>query len=374
MIRMCLTLAVLLIPVAASAVTQDAVLVLAPSGDNSRNSEGDFVQLTDGRVLFVYTHFTKGTGDDFDGAYLAARESRDAGQTWTSEDKTLIPNEGNLNTMSVSLERLQNGDLALLYLRKNGRDDCRPYLRTSKDDAVSWSDPIPVADRVGYYVVNNDRLVQLKSGRLVVPTAIHAEVGAEFTGQGRAMCFLSDDSGSTWRRSDTTLSPPEDMKSGYQEPGVVELADGALLMLIRTSAGFLYESRSPDGGNTWSPAIATTLPSPVSPATVERIPDSGALLLLWNNHDGIAPTLQGKRTPLTAATSTDEGTTWTIVENLEDDPNGWYCYTAMECVGDHVLLAYCAGDRTQNNGLALTKLGRIPIAHFTKPSPNSAPE
>ena len=355
------------------ALTQDPVLVLAPSGDNSRNSEGDFIQLTDGRLLFIYTHFTAGTGSDFDSAYLAARESRDGGKTWTSDDTTLLPNEGGLNTMSVSLERLRNGAIALLYLRKNGHDDCQPYLRISKDETTTWSEPIPIADRIGYYVVNNDRLVQLKNGRLVVPTAIHAEDGADFTGQGRAMCFLSDDDGATWRRSDTTLTPPEDIKSGYQEPGVVELADASLLMLIRTSAGCLYESRSTDAGATWSPATPTPLKSPVSPATVERIPGTRTLLLLWNNHEDISEPLQGKRTPLTAAISTDEGATWNTLENLEDDPNGWYCYTAMECVGDHVLLAYCAGNRPQTNGLALTKLARIPIARFVKETSPSAP-
>lgn len=360
-----ITIALFVAACHAVAVSLDPVLILAPSGENSRNSEGDFVQLQDGRILFVYTHFTSGTGDDFDSAYLAARESRDGGATWSNHDVTVLPNEGGLNTMSVSLERLQNGDIALLYLRKNGHDDCRPYLRISADETQSWSEPIAVADRMGYYVVNNDRLVQHSSGRLLVPTAIHAEDGETFRGQGRAMCFLSDDNGATWRRSESTMTPPEDLASGYQEPGVVELADGTLLMLIRTSGGYLYESRSNDGGDAWSPAVPTELKSPVSPATVERIPGTATLLLLWNNHDGIDESLQGKRTPLTAAISTDEGASWIPVENLEDDPNGWYCYTAMECVVEHVLLAYCAGDRTQNNGLALTKLARIPLARLT---------
>jgi len=31
------------------------VLKLSPSGNNPRNSEGDFINLKDGRVLFVYS-------------------------------------------------------------------------------------------------------------------------------------------------------------------------------------------------------------------------------------------------------------------------------------------------------------------------------
>jgi Neuraminidase (sialidase) len=348
-----------------AATTQTPVLLLEPTGTNSRNSEGDFVQLADGRVLFVYTHFTAGTGDDFDSAYLASRESRDGGETWTPEDTEVLPNEGGLNTMSVSLERLPDGTIALFYLRKNGKDDCRPYLRISRDESATWSEPIAVSDKVGYYVVNNDRLVQLKRGRLVAPAAIHAEDGASFTGRGHAICFLSDDGGATWRRSVTMLTPPDSIASGYQEPGVVELADGTLLMLIRTSAGVLYRSRSTDGGETWSAAEPTELKSPVSPATVERIPGTETLLLVWNDHRAVSPELASKRTPFTAAVSKDEGATWQVAATVEDDPNGWYCYTAMECVGDHVLLGYCAGDRTKNNGLAVTKVVRLPLAMFS---------
>ena len=48
----------------AGAAAQDAglhrPLRLTPGQDNPRNSEGAFVQLKDGRVMFVYTHFTGG--------------------------------------------------------------------------------------------------------------------------------------------------------------------------------------------------------------------------------------------------------------------------------------------------------------------------
>ena len=57
-----------------------ATLRLPPGADNPRNSEGDFIQLKDGRMMFVYTHFTDGAGDHSK-AYLAARYSSDDGQT-----------------------------------------------------------------------------------------------------------------------------------------------------------------------------------------------------------------------------------------------------------------------------------------------------
>ncbi len=332
-------------------------LVLPPSEGNPRNSEGDFVQLKDGRILFAYTHFT-GSGSDFGTAHIAGRYSADGGRTWTGEDTLLLENQGAVNTMSVSLVRLQSGRIAFLYLVKETMGDCRPYLRFSDDETKTWSDPVLCVETPGYFVVNNDRLVQLKSGRLIIPAACHGVNVEKHEGRGRAVCFLSDDDGKTWRPGETWLEAPADSKTGLQEPGVIELKDGRLMMLNRTDQGCQMRSYSSDGGVTWSPVEPTDILSPVSPATFERIPSTGDILLAWNNHDGIAEELKGKRTPFTVAVSRDDGLTWEHVRNLEDDPNGWYCYTAMEFVDDAVLLGLCAGDR-RTGGLNTTEVLRV---------------
>ncbi|MCK5369224.1 MAG: exo-alpha-sialidase, partial [Cyclobacteriaceae bacterium] len=69
---------------------KEITLRLEPKQGNPRNSEGDFIQLKDGRILFVYTHFTGGTGDHAS-AYLAGRFSNDGGETWTNEDISILP-------------------------------------------------------------------------------------------------------------------------------------------------------------------------------------------------------------------------------------------------------------------------------------------
>ena len=51
-------------------------VLLPPGPDNPRNSEGDFIRLKDGRLMFIYTHFTGG-GGDHEAAHLAARYSCD---------------------------------------------------------------------------------------------------------------------------------------------------------------------------------------------------------------------------------------------------------------------------------------------------------
>lgn len=331
--------------------------LLPPREGNPRNSEGDFIQLNDGRLMLVYTHFTGG-GSDHAAALLAARFSSDGGRTWTGDDVTVVPNEGGFNVMSVSLVRLDDGRIALFYLRKNSLADCRPVVRFSSDEAGTFGPPEEcISDQVAYYVMNNDRAVQLSTGRIVLPLALHEGPDGSFVPRGRALCYLSDDRGRSWRRSKSVLelAAAPDSRNGLQEPGVVELKDGSLLMFCRTDQGCQYFSRSRDGGDTWSAVEPSELRSPVSPASIKRIPSTGDLMVVWNDHRHVGRELEGKRTPLSVAVSRDEGRTWQQSKPLETDPGGWYCYTAIEFVGPRAVLAHCAGQRA-TGGLNRTQI------------------
>lgn len=320
------------------------VLSLDPSPENPRNSEGDIIALRDGRLLLAYSHFTGGSGDNAH-AHIAARFSKDGGSTW-GENLVLFAREGAMNDMSVSLLRMASGALAIFYLVKHSTRDCRAYMRVSRDEAESWSDPKVVMQQAGYYVVNNARVVQLSSGRIVVPAALHDWPDeSQHLRPGVAMCFLSDDEGKTWRQSRSALRGPAESASGLQEPGVIELKDGSLLMLCRTDQGVQYLSYSHDGGDTWSPAEPSDVASPCSPATLRRLPGSGELLMIWNDHSGEFARLGQKRTPFTTAISRDEGKTWINRKILEDDPDGWFCYTSCTFVDGAAFVSYCAGGK-----------------------------
>lgn len=328
--------------------------LLPPGTDNPRNSEGAFITLADGRILFAYTHFDGGK-QDHSSAHIAGRFSADGGRTWDSEDHIVLPNEGGMNVMSVSLLRLRSGEIAFLYLKKNSFDSCTGYLRKSFDEAKTWSEPVHVNPREGYYCINNDRMIQLRSGRLVIPAALHLFSGDKFDERGTVTCLLSDDNGATWRETMPRLEHP-DPEGVLQEPGVVELKGGRIMMLIRTDSGCQYRSWSSDGGETWADPEPTDLLSPKSPASVKRIPSTGDLLLVWNDHTNIDEELHKKRTPLVVAISRDEGLTWEKKKIIEDDPGGWFCYTAIHFVEDRVLLSYCAGQRANGGGLTDTRL------------------
>jgi hypothetical protein len=136
------------------------------------------------------------------------------------------------------------------------------------------------------------------------------------------------------------------------------------MMFIRTQTGSQHLSFSDDGCDTWSDARPSEILSPLSPASIERIPSTGDLLMVWNDHSEVDESLRanasrgGKRTPLTVAISRDEGRTWIRKRNLLDDPEGWYCYTAIHFDGPRVLLAFVAG------GSGLPPLSRTSMAVF----------
>lgn len=332
---------------------KEVVLRLEPSKKNPRNSEGDFVTLKGGSILFVYSHFTGGSGDNAF-AHLAGRISYDKGKTWSDKDVTIVKNEGGMNVMSVSLLRLDNGKIALFYLRKNSETDCIPFMRISKDEGKTWEKAQRCIPDKGYHVVNNDRLLQLASGRLLFPTSIHAAPDWKY---GKIYSYYSDDTGKTWHKSEMIPNPNNIV---LQEPGIVPLNNGKLLLFARTDAGSQYFSFSEDSGETWSEIEKGNIKSPLSPAAIERIPSTGDLLLLWNNNyekgrDG------GKRTPYSLAISKNEGKTWEYKKTVDSDPYGWYCYTAIEFIDNDVLLAYCAGDIKTNSGLSTTQITRLSL-------------
>ena len=347
---------------------------LDPGNENPRNSEGSFVTLTDGTILFAYSRFTS-SGSDFGSADIAAIYSHDGGETWSSDPQIIVRNTGGINVMSVSLLRLRDGRIALFYLVKSSENDCRPCMRTSDDEGGTWSAPINVIPTPGYYVVNNDRVVQLKSGRIVIPAAFHRRKTVTDTSwkavdsRGIMLAFLSDDAGATWRESRSWWALPVPSNSGLQEPGCVELTNGHLYGYCRTDTGYQWSTVSRDGADTWSPPEPAPFISPNSPLSMKRLPPSepgknGHLLAIWNDKSPrfasqVRPSSPSARTPLVSAVSEDEGRTWAHHRLLENDAESGYCYTAIHMLPTACMLAYCAGSKATGSILNTLRIRKV---------------
>lgn len=339
-------------------------LNVEPSKEHPRNSEGSFATLKSGRILFIYSQFYGGHGDESP-ARLVKIHSDDQGRTW-STPVTVVENTAGNNVMSVSLLRLASGKLAMFYCIKNSWIDCRPHMRMSTDDGETWTEPKLIQRAPGYFVLNNDRVIQTAKGRLIVPLAFHRSRGTDphtsqsWDARAIATWLYSDDEGEAWSESSTWWAMPVRSSSGLQEPGVVELADGSLFSWCRTDQGAQYGFRSTDAGRTFTPPKPTELKSPKGPASIKRLPGSGDLLAIYNDHSGRFPFPPKKRNPLIAALSNDGGETWPIRQLIEGDPDGVYHYTAIHFIDNALLIAYCAGD-SKVGALNRLRIRRIPL-------------
>ena len=360
-----------------AAETGRIVLDLPPGPGNPRNSEGAFLDLSDGRILFVYSRFVGEAASDHAKARLAARTSRDGGETWSEDAFIATPGEDEaMNVMSVSLLPLRQGEIGLFYLLRRSWHELRMFVRRSSDDGRTWSEPVLCMPGAGYYVTNNDRIIRLASGRLVVPAALHKRRSdrnehSALDWRGIALFFLSDDDGRTWRESAGYVTlPVVHTRAGLQEPGVVQLPDGRIWGWARTDLGRQYEFFSSDGGETWTQAAPSRFTSPNSPLSMKPLPGQPRLLAVWNP----APAYEtrklqppgGDRTPLVLATGTGPNSGWKaarIIDGL-DDPTGGYCYTAIHFTQDAVLLAYCAGGAADKSRLAKLRIRKIPLTEL----------
>ena len=359
------------------------ILDLAPSQTNNRNSEGSFITLKNGDILFVYTRYRgAGHGDECT-ADLYGMTSADGGDSFG--DPFLVfscEDVGADNIMSVSLLRMANGDIGLFYLQKHNTEVyCLPYLARSSDEGKTWRDHTKCVKNDGYYVLNNDRVIRLESGRLLMPLAKHPSGknpdGKLFFGEGTIYVLASDDDGRTWNSMAEAIALPYKVwndrgagkahsASSAMEPGLVQLESGLIWCYIRTTVGRQYEMFSEDNGETWTVPTPSRFTSPSSPLCVKKLSDH-RLLAVWNpipKHSGIKEVADGVwtggRIQLNLAILDKEAKDVHFSKVIESDEGSGFCYTAIhETDKGDILLAYCAGGKGDKNCLSRLRVRKI---------------
>jgi sialidase-1 len=209
----------------------------------------------------------------------------------------------------------------------------------------------------GYYVSVNDRILRLRSGRLLHPLAIH---GRTYEPHGVCSCWYSDDEGGSWQQAAARIDLP---MRGAMEPACVELQDGRVLMVLRTQLGRLYQSISEDEGAHWCEARPMALVSTEAPAAIKRIPETSDLLVVWNRNYEPAERHMGRRNPLSTAMSRDEGETWEDTGDLESSEGFNSSYPSVFFGGEEAFFVYYHENR--ETGYTSLKLKILPLSWFT---------
>ena len=344
------------------------VLFLPAGKGCPRNGEGAFLRRKDGSILFGFTEYIGDSDDDHASARLSYVISRDEGETWSEKAVLLEKPEDSKNIMSLSLLRMGNGDMGAFYVRKNQNGTDNVWLIRSADEGNTWTAPINCmgsSQDSDYFVLNNDRVLRLRSGRILYSACRHTIFAKQNRVEPGVVCFFcSDDDGYTWRKLPTEFAMPfpED-PVGFQEPGLYEKQDGSIWCWQRTALGCQFQCFSRDGGETWSfPSPNYFFSSPTAPMQVK---DAGSYTLAIFNpipKYTTRPVSQTwGRTPLVCAVSRDRGETFERdrIYFLEDDPENTYCYPAILEGRDYALVAYYHSNNTGSclNSCKILKIG-----------------
>ncbi|MFZ2643155.1 MAG: sialidase family protein [Verrucomicrobiia bacterium] len=226
---------------------------------------------------------------------------------------------------------------------------CKP----KRVDAESWQTALNMCDGSGFFVFRSPQgpegsltnsLINRHMGFMArLPLALRQRrqwvqpIQRRGESPNQPGVLLSNDDGATWREVLLPSPPAHKIEWPHEgvrwqnygcEPTVVELSNGRLWMLIRTSQDCHYEAFSDDGGDTWTTPVPSRFYATITMPLLFRMGD-GRLLVVWNNstplpelkhesqpglnkseREGTSEDFFTNRDVLHAAISADEGRTW----------------------------------------------------------------
>lgn len=332
-------------------------IILPSTPEYPRHSEATAIQLKNGDILLAWSKFqveTRPDGTLMSGdnakAHIAGLISHDGGYTW-GDEYTLVENTAGLNVMAPAFARLKDGGLGMVYSHRESTTEAHRVFVRSNDEGKTWSAPVRMTHDA-YKTGCHDRFNCLESGRLIAPLHCTDDWHAHHL---HVRVAYSDDNGQTWTLTDSIELPrvSDSGESGGIEPGIVQRADGSLLMVIRTAMGTIFRAESHDDGTTWHDLRSMEVVAPVAPSRIERLPNSSDLMLIWNWRWNWKENLAGIRRPLSVAISRDGGDSFPLAsrKNIEDSPEYTYAYPSCLMLEDRALVTYSVTDPNNSIGV-----------------------
>jgi predicted neuraminidase len=253
--------------------------------------------------------------------YVILAVSSDFGRTWSKEKLVIEHPDPMVRDFDPEIWLDPNGKIWLFWAQhsadnryENSRSGVWAITATEADGAdAAWSEPRRLADGVMMC-----KPLVLSNGEWALPVSFWHRREADSPG-----IVVSTDQGATWIERGAASVAPEHRT--FDEHMIVERRDGSLWMLVRTNYG-IGESVSKDGGRSWSPLAASSIPHVNSRFFIRRL-RSGKLLLVRNN-PGEGNLAQGKkwgvRSHMTAYLSDDDGASWQGGLLLDERPQVSY--------------------------------------------------
>ena len=302
-----------------------------------------------GRVFSSW--FTGGPKEPSPDNTVVLSYSDDGGKTFSAPQAIGLPTSDGTRCYDPTLWSDPRGRLWYVFNRGNKDSAVHGVHARICDDPDATPPKFGPEFRVGYdalFAFRMNKITVLSTGEWLMPVTHAAHPVREWctgytTNQEPTLhgVGISTDEGKTWKLHGAVKAPPWAL-----ENMIIELKDGRLWMLIRTSSGVLWQSHSTDKGRTWSDGQASAIASPGSRFFIRRLA-SGHLLLV--NHYRFKG-----RSHLTAQRSNDDGATWN--DGLLLDERGGVSYP--DGLQDKAGLIWIAYDRDRNGA------GEILLAKF----------
>jgi len=237
-----------------------------------------------------------------------------------------------------------DGLVWLFYVVRFGEtwSTSRVECKISRDHAATWSDASMLALEEGTMVRN--RPIVLLDGGYLLPLYHETGHDTEMVGPDSSSLFLRFDPATrSWSRTAPIRSP-----RGNIQPAVVQLDQQNLVAYCRRGGdygpktiGYIVRAESHDGGQTWSEGQESKFPNPNAAVELIKL-QSGRLLLIFNDS-------MTRRTPLTAAVSSDQDRTWPIERNVCEGENDFGYPSAFQARDGLIHLVFTSDRRTVVN-------------------------
>jgi predicted neuraminidase len=251
--------------------------------------------------------------------------ARKDGALWTPpvEVASGVQSDGKRHpTWNPVLFQVDGGPLLLFYKVGPSPRDWWGMVMASADHGRSWSAPAKLPD--GILGPIRAKPVALPDGSVLAGSStehdgwiVHMERFTKPAGASSADAWVQ------WLATQAawTRSGPLNKRGdfGAIQPTILLHGPQKIQILNRSTQKVVTENWSNDGGATWGPMRATTLPNPSAGVDAVKLAD-GRFVLVYN------PSAADRHT-LSLAISTD-GKTWTRALDIDEGP-GEYSYPAM---------------------------------------------
>lgn len=301
-----------------------------------RAANGDLLAFAEGR---------KSSRSDTGDIDLLLKRSSDGGKTW-GPLQVLWDNDGNTCGNPCPVLDEKTGNIVLLSTHNLGVDKEHAiiegtseagrtvWLLQSSDHGATWSKPVDITASTKrpdwtWYATGPGVGIQIKNGphagRLVIPSDHNYNDPVTGESKRASHAIYSDDGGAKWQIGGT-------IKPEMNECQVVELFDGSgtLLMDMRSYRGLSQraQSRSTDGGETWSEAVnVPELVEPICQASILRWENAGGHKPGWVIFSN--PAHPNKRRNLTVRASPDNGATWPLALTIYPGGAAYSCLVTL---------------------------------------------